>query len=69
MRNTVRLAATYLDILQGKGSGTGWDMAGEIHAALAFVQDIEEPVIFDIGANHGEWTRGVWDALGKGRYM
>lgn len=68
LRNPVRLAGTYLDIIQGKGSGTGWDMSGEISAALRFLANATDPVIFDVGANHGEWTRGVWRALGKGRY-
>jgi FkbM family methyltransferase len=68
LRNPVRLAGTYLDILQGRGSGTGWDMAGEVSAAMAFLKGSANPVIFDVGANHGEWTRGIWQALGTGRY-
>ena len=69
MRNPVRLMAIYLDILQGKGSGTGWDMAGEVASAAAFLEGLSEPIIFAIGANHGEWTQGVWNALGRGRYF
>jgi FkbM family methyltransferase len=67
-RNPTRLLAIYLDILQGKGSGTGWDMTGEVSAALAFLRDVADPVIVDIGANEGEWTRGIWQELHRGRY-
>jgi FkbM family methyltransferase len=68
-RNPTRLIGIYLDILQGKGSGTGWDMSGEVSAAVAFLKDVPDPIIFDIGANNGEWTRGIWQALGRGRYF
>ncbi len=69
LRNPTRLIAIYLDILQGKGSGTGWDMSGEVSAAMAFLEGVTNPIILDIGANHGEWTRGVWQALGRGQYF
>lgn len=69
VRGATRLLAIYLDILQGKGSGTGWDMGGEITSAAAFLHGLPDPVILDIGANVGEWTRGIWDALGRGRYF
>jgi FkbM family methyltransferase len=69
LRNPARLTGIYLDIIQGKGSGTGWDMAGEISAAAAFLKNASDPVIFDIGANHGEWTSGIWRTLGRGRYF
>ena len=69
LRNPTRLLGIYLDILQGKGSGTGWDMSGEVSAALVFLEGVTDPVIFDIGANNGEWTRGIWQALGRGRYF
>jgi FkbM family methyltransferase len=69
MRDPARLIGIYLDILQGKGSGTGWDLAGEVSAALAFLEGIPDPIIFDIGANHGDWALGIWRALGHGRYF
>jgi hypothetical protein len=69
VRNGVRLTTIYLEILQGKGSGTGWDMAGEVTAALHFLTGVAEPVVLDIGANHGDWTAGMWHALGRGRYF
>jgi FkbM family methyltransferase len=69
LRSATRLLAIYLDILQGKGSGTGWDLGGEVAAAVAFLEGISEPVILDVGANVGDWTQGIWDALGRGRYF
>jgi len=69
VRGATRLLAMYLDILQGKGSGTGWDMGGEVTAAVAFLAGARDPVIFDVGANVGEWTREIWAALGRGRYF
>lgn len=69
LRNPIRLLGIYLDIIQGKGSGTGWDMSGEVTAALSFLKDAPDPVIFDVGANHGDWTRGIWRALHKGHYF
>ena len=68
-RNPIRLVGIYLDILQGKGSGTGWDMSGEVSAALTFLSGVTDPVIFDIGANQGDWTRGIWQALNRGQYF
>lgn len=68
-RNPMRLLGIYLDILQGKGSGTGWDMSGEVSAALTFLAGVTDPVIFDIGANCGDWTRGIWQAIGRGQYF
>jgi FkbM family methyltransferase len=40
-----------------------------VSGALAFLGGIADPVIFDIGANRGEWTDAVWQALGRGRYF
>ena len=69
LRNPTRLVAIYLDILQGKGSGIGWDMMGEMSAALSFIDGVKGPIIFDIGANHGKWTRKVCRALGVGGFF
>lgn len=69
VRNAARLAGIYLDIVQGKGSGTGWDMPGEVSAAITFLKGVAAPVIMDVGANRGEWTKGIYQALGAGRYF
>jgi FkbM family methyltransferase len=58
----LRLLGIYLEIIQGKGAGTGWDMQGEINVVTAHVNSAT-PVIFDLGANQGEWTRRVIAAL------
>jgi FkbM family methyltransferase len=44
-------------ILQGKGSGTGWDFAAEFKAASGYIE--KGAIIFDVGANKGEWTKAV----------
>ena len=45
-------AETYLAILQGKGSGTGWDLGGETAAAVRFLPS-GRPLVLDVGANRG----------------
>lgn len=50
-----RMADAYLNFLLGKGAGTGWDMAHEITAARSKIHR-DDPIIFDIGANVGEWA-------------
>lgn len=53
---TTRYASAYLNVLLGNGSGTGWDLAGEVDAAISVLPQ-PEPVVFDVGANRGEWTQ------------
>jgi FkbM family methyltransferase len=54
----MRMLDAYLNFLMGKGSGTGWDLAHEIQTALSCVYR-QRPVIFDVGANVGEWSQGL----------
>lgn len=54
--NYVSLAESYLGILLGKGAGTGWALDAEIQGALSMIRS-ETPVLFDVGANVGEWTK------------
>jgi len=54
-------------ILQGKGSGTGWDAAAEYKAASRYIR--EGAVVFDVGANKGEWTKAVLGLGPKIVYM
>jgi FkbM family methyltransferase len=51
-----RYAEAYLNILLGKGSGTGWDLEGEIRAACSTLR-LREPLVLDVGANQGDWSR------------
>ncbi|MFE6127883.1 FkbM family methyltransferase [Streptomyces sp. NPDC056437] len=71
MRQGTRLLEVYLEILQGRGAGTGWDLQGEITAARRCLEGVEAPVIFDVGANYGQWSGGLQSALGtrNGRYF
>lgn len=66
IRQGTRLLEIYLEILQGRGSGTGWDLGGEIIAAQRFLRGVDTPVIFDVGANVGQWSTGLHSALGTG---
>lgn len=61
-----RLAEAYLSILLGKGAGTGWALDAEIAAAKAVIA-AEEPVIFDVGANSGEWASLMHEVFPKSR--
>jgi FkbM family methyltransferase len=54
-----RAAGIYLDVVQGKGSGTGWDMAGETAADATVLRGIARPMILDGGANCGQWARSI----------
>lgn len=45
----------YVNFLVGKGAGSGWNLMSEIDAASATIAT-SAPVLFDIGANVGEWT-------------
>jgi FkbM family methyltransferase len=55
LHKPVRVLDAYVNFLLGKGSGTGWDLDGEICAALSLTHR-SEPVIFDVGANVGLWS-------------
>lgn len=63
----VRLLEIYLEILQGRGAGTGWDLRGEAVAARRFLAGVADPVVFDVGANAGQWAARTQAALGAGR--
>jgi FkbM family methyltransferase len=58
----------YLGILFGKGSGTGWDMEGEITAACATLT-APDSLIFDVGANQGDWSRALLKKLPNARIV
>ena len=49
--------SSYLHVLAGQGAGSGWD-ATETAVAASLVQG-DHPVIFDVGANNGEWSRAL----------
>jgi FkbM family methyltransferase len=66
MRPGLEVLTTYLSLLTGKGSGSGWD-SGETLAAARMLRRIERPVVVDCGANLGTWTEGVRSHLGHAR--
>ena len=57
-----RMADAYLNFLLGKGSGTGWDMREEVRAAVKRIRR-PRPVVFDVGANVGDWSQGLLRAI------
>jgi FkbM family methyltransferase len=62
----VRMLDAYLNFLMGKGSGTGWDMRHEIQTAVSRIRR-EQPVVFDVGANVGEWSEALLVACPRAR--
>ncbi len=64
----IELIVAYLNIVIGKGAGTGWD-GGEIKLAVSLIQS-GNPVVVDVGGNKGTWTRDVQRGIGaKGRWL
>jgi FkbM family methyltransferase len=45
-------------LLQGKGAGSGWDFDAELRAAAQCIRR-SNPVLLDVGANHGKWASGM----------
>ncbi len=58
----MQLLEIYLAIIQGKGAGTGWDIQGEVTAAVLYINR-PDVVIFDVGANTGEWSVRILEVL------
>lgn len=54
----LRYVSMYLDLVQGKGSGKGWDIDSEIKVACLHIHR-KNPVVFDIGAHRGSWSKGI----------
>jgi FkbM family methyltransferase len=64
----IELVSAYLNLIIGKGSGSGWDKGEQVVAAnLLKAGNISEPTIIDCGGNVGEWTREVRVNLGSDR--
>lgn len=53
--DVARLLEAYWCILLGKGAGSGWAIEAEINAAKSVIKN-SHPVLFDVGANNGEWS-------------
>lgn len=59
----VRYAAIYLEMIQGKGAGAGWDLRSEARVAASYIRRTN-PVVFDIGAHGGGWSEALMEELG-----
>jgi len=58
----LRMLDAYLNFLLGKGSGTGWDLREEVRAAVVRIHR-PQPVVFDVGANVGNWTKTLLEII------
>ncbi len=58
----MRFLDAYVNFLMGKGAGTGWDLRHEIQTARSRVYT-DTPVVFDVGANVGEWSKGFLEEV------
>jgi FkbM family methyltransferase len=56
----------YWDRLEGKGIST-WDIGAESKAARRVIEN-PRPVIFDLGANEGNWTAAMQEYFPNGQY-
>lgn len=64
-----RLTEIFLSALLGKGVGAGWAMKTEVKAASKMIHTVK-PVIFDLGANIGEWSYLLYQRYPQARiYM
>lgn len=61
-----RLFEAYWCFLLGKGSGSGWALDVELNAAKSVIKT-SCPVIFDVGANQGEWSFRLYKMFPKSR--
>jgi FkbM family methyltransferase len=66
-QNALSFIEIGVQILQGKGSGAGWDVAAEIKAASRYVG--EGSIVLDVGANTGGWTKAILERAPKMVYM
>jgi FkbM family methyltransferase len=73
MSDGMELFVAYLNVLVGKGSGTGWDESEAIAmaAVLREVCPSGQPVVIDCGANKGNWMRKFRQCFGshRGRWI
>lgn len=58
------LLGMYWSILLGKGAGTGWAIDAEVKAAIKSIRN-PKPVIFDVGANIGDWSELIHQKFTK----
>jgi FkbM family methyltransferase len=54
----LRYIELYINVLQGKGAVGAWNVASEIQAVTSLINS-DFPVIFDVGANVGQWSEDM----------
>ncbi|MFC7263057.1 FkbM family methyltransferase [Streptomyces lutosisoli] len=64
LREGLEFLSEGIDFVQGRSSGYGWNYRGEALAAARFLSGVDEPVIFDVGANYGQWAAAMTSVLG-----
>jgi FkbM family methyltransferase len=57
-QKAMRFSELSFCLIQGKGSGSGWDISSEINVAASLV-NTKTPVLLDVGANWGHWSTGM----------
>lgn len=62
----VRKLIAYLNYSLGRGAGAGWELGPEVAVALSCIRS-ENPVVFDVGANIGDWSAHYRTLMPKGR--
>ncbi|WP_407885207.1 FkbM family methyltransferase [Scytonema sp. NUACC26] len=62
LKTKIRMAEAYIAFLQGKGAGTGWNILEEVKAAKNFIYR-DRPIVFDVGANMGVWSKHLLQLL------
>jgi FkbM family methyltransferase len=63
---SVRKLIAFLNYSLGRGAGTGWELGPEVAVALECIRS-ENPVVFDVGANIGDWSAHYRTQTSKGR--
>jgi FkbM family methyltransferase len=51
-----RQLIAFLNYALGRGAGMGWALSAEVQVAVDSV-DTEEPIVFDVGGNLGDWAQ------------
>jgi len=66
LTRSVRKLIAFLNYTLGLGAGMGWQLDSEVAVALDCIQN-PEPVVFDVGANVGEWSALYRARMSRGR--
>lgn len=62
VRKVVGIAELYAAFLDGRGSGQSWNMESEVKCASRYIHNAK-PIVFDVGANKGEWAEFMANIL------